>query len=71
MESHSDRAFQLIMRMAERMLDKNMAAYRQNITATIEYELIMMKREVRDGNEIAAKRHKVRAEVYQSILERI
>lgn len=31
----------------------------------------MMKKEEREGNSIAAKRHRIRAEVYQSILERI
>jgi hypothetical protein len=59
-ETPDGRAYQLIMRMAERRLHERMAAYRQQVAATIEYELIMMKEE-RDGNDL----------IYQSILERI
>jgi hypothetical protein len=65
------RAYQLIRHLAERIVDENNAAYRQNVAATIEYELIMMKKEMRDGNGAAAGQHKTRIEIYHSILERI
>ena len=65
------RAYQLVRHMAERIVDENIAAYRQKVAATIEYELIMMKKETRDGNCAAAGQHKTRIEIYQSILERI
>jgi len=71
MEPPGIRAYQLIIRMADRTLERNMAAYRHKIAATKEYELIMMKREERDGNKIAAKRHMIRAEIYKSILDEI
>ena len=70
-EDDSKQAFRLIRKRAGRTMDENIAAYKENVAATIEYELIMMKKEARDGNDIAAGRHKLRAEIYQSILERI
>lgn len=67
----SKRAYQFIKQRAERIVNENVAAYKQNIATTIDYELIMMKKEIRDGNDMAAGQHKMRAEIYQSILERI
>ena len=71
MEPLGIRAYQLILRMADRTLERNIAAYRQKIAATTEFELIMMNREQRDGNKIAANRHMIRAEIYKSILDKI
>ncbi|MGI0048493.1 MAG: hypothetical protein ACREAW_03035 [Nitrososphaera sp.] len=70
-EDDSKQAFRLIRKRAERTVNENIAAYKQNVAATIEYELIMMRKDERDGNDIAAGRHRVRAEIYRSILERI
>jgi hypothetical protein len=70
-EDDSKQAFRLIRKRAERTVNENIAAYKQNVAATIEYELIMMRKDERDGNNIAAGRHRVRAEIYRSILERI
>ena len=70
-EDDSKQAFRLIRKKAERTVNENIAAYKENIAATIEYELIMMRKEAKDGNDIVAGRHKIRAEIYQSILERI
>lgn len=67
----TERVYQLIKKRAERIVNENIAAYKQNIAATIEYELIMMKMEVENGNDAAARRHKMMVEIYQSILERI
>ena len=67
----SERLFQLLKRRADRILNENIAAYKANIAATIEYEFIMMRREVENGNDAAIKHHKMMAEIYQSVLERI
>ena len=67
----SERLFQLLKRRADRILSQNISAYKENIAATIEYEFLMMKREMENGNDAAAKHHKIIAEIYQSILERI
>jgi hypothetical protein len=70
-DDDNKQAFRLIRQRAERTVKENIAAYKENIAATIEYELIMMRKDERDGNDIAAERHRVRAEIYRSILERI
>ena len=67
----SERLFQLLKRRADRILSENIAAYKENIAATIEYEFLMMKRETENGNDAAVKHHKMMAEIYQSVLERI
>lgn len=65
------RAYHLFKQSAERIVDENIAKYKRNVAATIEYESIMMKKEMRDGNDVAAGRHRIRIEIYNSILERI
>ena len=67
----SERLFQLLKRRADKILSQNIEAYKENIAATIEYEFLMMKREMENGNDAAAMRHKIMAEIYQSVLERI
>jgi hypothetical protein len=69
--NEAKRAYHLAKQSAERIVDENIAKYKQNVAATIEYELIMMKKEMRDGNDVAAGQHKIRIEIYNSILERI
>jgi len=66
-----ERLFQLLKRRADRVLHANVAAYKDKILATIEYEFLMIKREQENGNDAAVKRHKMMAEIYQSILYRI
>jgi hypothetical protein len=61
----------LIRQRAESVVKQNIEAFRQNIAATVEYELLMMKRQAEDGNQIAAENCKILAEIYQSILDRI
>jgi hypothetical protein len=60
-----------IKRRADRIVNENITTFKHNVAATIEYELIMMKRETKDGNIAAAQHHKLMAEIYQSILNRI
>lgn len=67
----AERVYQLIKKRAERTVNENIATYKQNIAATIEYELIMMKRAVENDDDSAARHHKIMVEIYQSVLERI
>ena len=75
MEPFSDennrRSQESINQRADNIINANIAAFKQNVAATLDYELIMMKRETKDGNAVAAEHHILMAEIYQSILDRI
>ena len=66
----SDRSVhEQITRRADRIINEKITAFKQSVAATVDYELIVMKRETKDGNAIAAEHHKLLTEIYQSILE--
>ena len=66
-----DRVYRLIVKSAERIVKQNIAAFKQSIESTRDYEQIMAKREMRLGNQTVANCHRMRAEIYQSVLDRM
>jgi len=70
-EQSKEMAQDAINGRAESIINENIAAFKQNIAATIEYELVMIKRETREGDDFGAEYHKLMLSIYQSILERV
>jgi len=75
MEPVSDESIQAaqdaIIHSGDRIIKDNINTFKQNIAATLEYELVMMKREKRDGDDFGAEYHKFMASIYQSVLDRV
>lgn len=66
-----DEAYDRMIRCAESTINENTERYKQAISATIEYEAILAKRELGAGNQTAFKHHEIMAEVYLSLLEKL
>ena len=67
-EYEGARAYELVKKRAERVIKENITAFKQAVAATMEYEMIMMGREIQNGNDYAANSHRLRAKIYQSLL---
>jgi hypothetical protein len=67
-EYEGARAYELVKKRAERVIKENITAFKQAVAATMEYEMIMMGREMQNGNDYAANSHRLRAKIYQSLL---
>ena len=67
-EYEGARAYELVKKRAERVIKENITAFKQAVAATMEYEMIMMGREIQNGNDYAANSHRLRAKIYHSLL---
>jgi hypothetical protein len=56
---------------AERAINENIERYRGILADNASYHLIMRKRMIRDGEYSSAQYHKMMAEIYNSIIDRV
>jgi hypothetical protein len=66
-----DEAYHRMVRQAESTINKNIERYKRAISVTVEYEVIMAKRELEAGRQNAFKHHESIAEVYTSLLQKL